>query len=146
MIMVYNGLKSDLNCFAKFSYIYETEIKTLVKESEFSNKYKDAFQHSWKKLKKQVKYAKINELENFVIDNGNNNYSLYYTKSKVLILDFCRHFRNSFSHALTTRKQGILFINDKKGIKNTCLGFVNYSDAKQFIIEIINEYELRAND
>ena len=112
----------------------------------FSNKYKDAFQHSWKKLKKQVKYTKINELENMIIENDNNNYSLYYTKSKVLILDFCRHFRNSFSHALTNRKQGKLFINDKKGVKNTCLGFVNYSDVKEFIIEIIKEYELRAND
>ena len=135
MIMVYNGLKSDLNCFAKFSYIYETEIKKLVKESEFSNK-----------LKKQIKYTKVNELENAVIANNNKTYSLYYTKHKVLILDFCRHLRNSFSHALVSRKQGRLFINDKKGVKNTCLGFVNYSDAKQFIIEIINEYELRAND
>lgn len=144
--MSYNGLKSDLNCFAKFSYIYETEIKTLVKEDEFSRKYKKAFQQSWKKLKKQIKYTKVNELENAVIANNNKTYSLYYTKHKVLILDFCRHLRNSFSHALVSRKQGRLFINDKKGAKNTCLGFVNYSDAKQFIIEIINEYELRAND
>ena len=57
--MSYNGLKSDLNCFAKFSYIYETEIKTLVKEDEFSRKYKKAFQQSWKKLKKQICWKKL---------------------------------------------------------------------------------------
>ena len=85
-------------------------------------------------------------MENAVIANNNKTYSLYYTKHKVLILDFCRHFRNSFSHALTTRKLGILFINDKKGVKNTCLGFVNYLDTKQFIIEIIKEYESKVNE
>ena len=136
--MLYNGLKDDMNSFAKFVYIYEFIIKKLGKEKEFSLQFPDAFYLYKHELKNQMKYAKRIDMNALPI---NNKHTLYFTKQKVQVLDFIRHFRNSFVHGLLEHKSQKLFVSDKFRTFNTSIGYLDYMSVKKFIVEIIKEYE-----
>lgn len=136
--MKYNGLKKDLNIFAKFAFIYETEIKKLGNVNEFSKLSERSVMFFDEQIQKVTRYAKVK----------NNKWpkkqgiTLIFTKEKVKILDFCRHLRNSFVHAQLKKGNQKLEIHDKgrKGIV-TAKGYLTYSSVKNFIIQIIEDYE-----
>lgn len=138
--MKYNGLKNDLNVIAKFVFIYETEIKHISKLPEFSHKFAkshNTFIRNQKKLK--IKYAKTKEINDYLAYN--QKYTFYMTKQKFQIWDFCRHIRNSFSHALLLVNKTDFIIKDINNKHITACGTLNYKLIKEFIVEIINEYE-----
>ena len=70
--------------------------------------------------------------------------TLFFTKSKTQVLDFCRHLRNAFCHALLEKNQpqkGFLSIKDKSYGKYTCIGYLEYEIVKRFMLELIKSYE-----
>ena len=137
--MYYNGLKNDLNSFAKFIFIYETEIKYISGLPEFSYKFAKSYNTFLKNKKKlKIKYATIKEIKDLT---DNQKYTFYMTKHKFQIWDLCRHIRNSFSHAKLLINQTDFIIKDMKNKDITAIGTLNYKLIKEFIIEIINEYE-----
>ena len=137
--MYYNGLTNDLNSFAKFIYIYETEIKCMTKLSDFSGKYNKSYEIFLKnKLKNYIKYVRRKEILNLI---GSKRYTLHMTKQKFQIWDLCRHIRNSIVHALVFIDKDKLLITDKHCGRLTTTGYLSYKHVKEFIVEIINEYE-----
>lgn len=144
----YNGLKSDYNTLAKFVYIYEKEIKGLNSESQFSQKYSQAFCVFKNKLKENIKNATQEELIQEVEES--KKHTLYFTKYKFQVWDLCRHLRNSISHAIIEKgeiekRKKIIKIPDKYRGKFTSKGYLDYSSIKEFIVKLENEYEEKEN-
>lgn len=96
MLMVYNGLKSELNILAKFVFIYEKEISQMKKCSDFKGYNLSAYRFFCDELQKKLKYSKTDDIDKVKLDG---KYTLSFTKNSVLIVDFCRHLRNSIVHA-----------------------------------------------
>lgn len=147
-VFPYNGLKSDYNALAKFVYIYEKEIKNLNSESQFSQKYPQAFNVFKHHLKGSIKYATQEDLNQEVEDS--KKYTLYFTKHKFQVWDLCRHLRNSISHAIIEKgemekRKKIIIILDKYRGKVTSKGYLDYSSIKEFVIEMIKKYEEKEN-
>lgn len=136
--MIYNGLKQDLNTFAKLVYIYETQIKFFTKEKIFIEKYSKAYSIYKQKIRSNLRYATGKEIKH--IDDKITS-KLYFTKSTVLVLDLLRHIRNSFSHGLLIKDSKNLKIFDKYRQIKTSKGSLEYSTIKEFIVEIIKQYE-----
>lgn len=136
--MEYNGLKSDLNSLAKFVFIYETEIKKMVNETDFKQFNEQAFYSFKHKIQAKIKNATINEIKN---SPESSKQTLYFTKQKNQILDFCRHLRNAFSHGLLRKESKKMIIIDKNRGNCTSKGYVEYDITKKFIVEIIKEFE-----
>lgn len=136
--MNYNGLKTDLNVFAKFAFIYETEIKKLGNVNEFSKLSGRAVMFFDEQIQKVTRYAKVKNKK----WPNKEGITLIFTKEKVKILDFCRHLRNSFVHAQLKRENKKLEILDKgrKGIV-TAQGHLAYASVKEFVMQIIEDYE-----
>lgn len=140
--MLYNGLYYNLNTLSKFVYIYETRIKTMSRTDDFLNLSKGAACVFKSKIQPKIKYATKDEIAN---QTDFTKQSLFFTKKKVLIIDFCRHLRNSFNHALLIkqRTRPISFsITDISSNQYTCKGFLNYTSVNKFILHIIQDYEL----
>lgn len=136
--MLYNGLKDDMNTFSKFVYIYETKIKFIGKVSDFlmvSKKASYLFKHN---IQPKVKYAKKEKIASLT---DYSKQTLFFTNSRVQIFDFCRHLRNSFVHALLEKKDNKFYITDKCRNKETCKGFIDYAFVKDFVAQIIKDYE-----
>ena len=129
--MQYNGLKSDFNCFAKFVFIYETIIKKMNKEVEFNQLSSNALYLFKHELQKNKKYAKVSEIEN---TPKQTKQTLFFTKKKCQILDFCRHLRNSFSHGLLKKENNIIIIPDINRNYYSSKGFLEYRVTKEFIL------------
>ena len=137
--MPYNGLKNDMNSFAKFVFIYETTIKHFSKAQDFVLYNNDAADFFKKYIQPKVRYVKGKEF--VVFQDKPSKQTLFFTKQTVQILDFCRHFRNSFTHATLGKNSMRLTINDSNRNKTTCLGDIDYSSVKDFIVIIVNGYE-----
>jgi hypothetical protein len=138
--MLYNGLKDDLNTFSKFVYIYETKIKFIRKVNDFLMVSREAsylFKHN---IQPKVKYATKYEIASLA---DFSKQTLFFTASSVQIIDFCRHLRNSFVHALLEKKDNKFYITDKSRNKETCKGFLDYTLVKEFVIQIVKDYELK---
>lgn len=136
--MPYNGLKSDMNVFSQFVFIYETKIKFQWKYNDFfkiSEQASYIFKH---KVQPKVKYATKEEI---ALQTDFLKQTLFFTKNKVQIIDFCRHFRNSFVHALMEKQGKSLAITDIYRNNETCKGTLDYAIVKEFIVQIINDYE-----
>ena len=69
------------------------------------------------------------------------NYNLFLTKKRNLIIDFCRHLRNSFSHGLLKKENNNMIILDVYRKKYTSKGFLEYEAVMQFVIEVIKDFE-----
>lgn len=137
--MKYNGLKSNLNNYAKFIFIYETEIKNISNLSKFIEYFNASYNIFFElKLKNQIKYVKKKEIDDL---NGNDNYTLFFTKQKFQIWDLCRHFRNSFVHGSLSLDGDKLIIKDKNHGKLTSDGYLSSKSLKEFIKKVIEEYE-----
>ena len=139
----YNGLVKDMNSFAKFIYIYESQIKALNSFDDFSHHFSEAsniFIHS---IRHYIRYASIDDLNNkkekVLVEKGKQ--TLFFTKSKVQVIDFCRHLRNSFCHALLNKDANALSVPDCKGKTVTSKGHIEYSLIKKFIAALVHEYE-----
>lgn len=140
--MQYNGLDSDLKTLAKFLYIYEVWIKKMNRADDFLNLSKDAAHIFKSELQPQIKYATKDEIANRT--DFAKTKTLFFTKHKVQIIDFCRHLRNSFGHALLVKQAtriNSLSIRDNSHGKTTCIGFLNYNLVRKFIICVCCDYE-----
>lgn len=136
----YNGLKSDMNLFSKFVFIYETRLKNIVKDDEFKRISPGAYHLFIQDFQRKVKYAKISEIPDYT---ENTTPFLYFTKSRVQKADFCRHLRNSFVHALIVKQNKKLFITDKNSRNQiTCTGFLQHCTVLNFVIKIVEDFEL----
>lgn len=138
MNMQYNGLKNDINNLGKFVFIYETKIKKMGKEDDFSQWNYEAFYLFKKKIQVNVKFATISEIKNLP---KQSKQTLYFTKRRNQILDFCRHLRISFSHGLLENRDKKMIILDKYRGNYTSEGFIEYDIAKEFIVNIIKGFE-----
>jgi hypothetical protein len=136
--MLYNGLKDDLDSFAKFVYIYANEIEYLKREKDFSSKYPTAYNVFKSKLQKNMKFTTCNEIAN--LKEGKKQ-TLFFTGSKAKAIEFCRHIRNSFSHGLLENKADSLIISDKDKGRYTSKGYLDFDSVKMFIEGIVNDYE-----
>lgn len=96
--MSYNGLETDLKTLAKFVFIYETRLRNLHTEHSFRDLYPKTFV-VFLNIKKAMSFAKSSELNDNSI-RPIRNATLYCTKRNCLVLDFMRHLRHSFCHAL----------------------------------------------
>lgn len=127
-----------MNLFSKYVYIYETEIKHYGKFIDFlqiSEKAAYMFKH---KIQPKVKYASKTEI---AAQTDFTKQTLFFTKDKVQILDFCRHLRNSFVHALLEKRGPMIFIQDKNRTVETCKGYLDYKILKEFLIQLVNDFE-----
>lgn len=136
--MQYNGLKSDFNCLAKFVFIYETVIRKINREIDFKQQSPNALYLFKHKLQQNMKYAKVCEIRNMP---EQVKQTLYFTQQKCQIIDFCRHLRNSFSHGLLKKETHKIVIPDISKGYYSSKGFLEYSIVKEFVIEVIKEYE-----
>lgn len=137
--MQYNGLQSDFNSLAKFVFIYETMInKRMNKENDFLQLSSKAFYLFKHKLQPNMKFATVKEIENLP---EQAKQTLFFTKQKVQIIDFCRHLRNSFSHGLLKKENNRIIISDIGRGNCTSKGFLEYRIVIEFVIEIVREYE-----
>ena len=139
-LMKYNGLKADMSTFAKLIYIYETQIKYFNKESEFEYQYKKAHIAYKNLIKKKIKYATREDIKSLEPEIEVPP-KLYFTKRTVLVLDLLRHLRNSFSHGLLTMESNKIIVCDKYRNFQTSKGYLEYKLLKEFIVEIVKEYE-----
>ena len=89
---MYNGLQNDMTSFAKFAFIFEKEIKANVKNEEFKSRFKTAFELYEHKVKCHVRYVKQKDIAT-ITDYA--KFTLFFTKKRSQVLDFCRHLRNS---------------------------------------------------
>lgn len=136
--MNYNGLDSDLKTFAKFVYIYENIIKSLNRESKFKDFSENAF-YVFKNIRKSIKYLKMGEISKQEDFSQN---TLFFTKSKTQVLDFCRHLRNAFCHSRIVKlKSTYISIKDVYRGQCSCIGYLEYNYVKQFVVELIKSYE-----
>ena len=136
--MRYNNLESQLKTLAKFVFIYESHIKQISKEADFKELSTNALNFFKKSLQKNMKYANDEEIRS---EKTSNRQTLLFTKSKVQILDFCRHLRNSFCHGIISKDGCKLNIADKNRRKETSKGFLDYDNVIVFIKHIINDFE-----
>lgn len=138
-IMLYNGLQSEMNLLSKFVFIYETEIKYKRKADDFlmiSAQATYVFKHN---IQPKVRYATKDKI---AIHTDFSKFTLIFTKDKVQIIDFCRHLRNSFVHALLERRGQTLLITDKSRNRETCKGTLEYNLVRNFILQVVKDYEL----
>lgn len=139
MLMVYNGLKSELNILAKFVFIYEKEISQMKKCSDFKGYNLSAYSFFCDELQKKLKYSKTDDIDKVKLDG---KYTLSFTKNSVLIVDFCRHLRNSIVHARLENIEGSYYINDVgRNGKKTSEGYVKEKLVTRFIGKLIAGYE-----
>lgn len=136
--MQYNGLKSDFNCLAKFVFIYETVIKKMNKEEEFSQWSSNAFYLFKHELQKNMKNTKVCEFKDIP---KQTKQTLFFTKRKCQIIDFCCHLRNSFSHGLLKKENNRIIISDMSRGHYSSMGFLEYNIVKKFVIEVVKEFE-----
>lgn len=136
--MSYNNIESQLKTFAKFVFIYESDIKQMTKEADFKVISTNAF-HLFKfNLQKKMRYATDAEIKN---EELFNKQTLLFTKSKVQILDFCRHLRNSICHGIISKDGSKLSIPDKSRGRETSKGFLDYKLSIEFIVKVIKDFE-----
>lgn len=128
----YNSLKSDLNLLAKFVFLYEKEIKLVHRLDDFKKKYPNAELIFKKTIQSKVKQAKLK----YIQDRQEEEEGLIFTGRDCQVLDFCRHLRNSFCHALIKREGKLLYIPDRSRGKKTSVGAIEYKRVKEFIIEL----------
>lgn len=148
--MPYNGLYNEMEVYAKFVFIYEQEIKTMKRVPLFDERFPEANIIFSVELSDAVKHTTKNKMRK-PQKKQRKDATLLFTKNSGLVIDFCRHFRNSFAHALMYKQGNKLYIpdfsfkkdkNTKERIKEiTSKGYVNSTLAYQFIQEIIKEYE-----
>lgn len=138
----YNGLESDYKTFAKFVYIFETQIRLYNSLSEFSIKFHRTADYFYRSVQKYILYTSIDKINGIgeLVKKGKQ--TLFFTKSKYQLYDFCRHLRNSFCHALIQRNETVLSVPDMKGKKIlTSKGSIEYPIAVEFFRTLIAEYE-----
>lgn len=139
MLMVYNGLKSELNILAKFVFIYEKEISQMKKCSDFKGYNPSAYSFFCDELQKKLKYSKTDDIDKVKLDG---KYTLSFTKNSVLIVDFYRHLRNSIVHARLENIEGSYYINDVgRNGKKTSEGYVKEKLVTSFIGKLVAGYE-----
>lgn len=139
MLMVYNGLKSELNILAKFVFIYEKEISQMKKCSDFKGYNLSAYSFFCDELQKKLKCSKTDDIDKVKLDG---KYTLSFTKNSVLIVDFCCHLRNSIVHARLENIEGSYYINDVgRNGKKTSEGYVKEKLVTSFIGKLIVGYE-----
>ena len=136
--MQYNGLKSDFNSLSKFVFIYETRIKRMNRENEFIQFSSNAFYLFKHELRTNIKFATISEIKNIP---EHTKQTLFFTKKRNLIIDFCRHLRNSFSHGFLKKENNNMIISDVYRKNYTSKGYLKYETIMKFVIEIIKDYE-----
>lgn len=141
--MAYNDIDNDLKTFARFIFVYEREIKNMSNEAHFKKFNSEAF-YNFKQIKNKIKRAKNREILSTF--EPESNLSLSFTVKYNIILDFCRHLRNSFCHALLIKeKKGrtiVLKITDKQRGKETCKGYIDYSSVIDFIILLTKDFDV----
>ena len=135
--MIYNGVYNDLKLFAQFVYIYENKIKYFNRESDFTEFSENAF-YEFKKIRNKIKYSKKGDI---LKQKDSSKYTLFFTKSNTQVLDFCRHLRNAFCHALIEKQSKFIYIKDINRGGYSCCGFLEYKPIKQFMIELKMRYE-----
>lgn len=135
--VLYNGLQSDMNTFAKFVYIYEKQIKLQSKADDI-NIISQQAGYLFKTMQKKMKYLTKKEIKE---QRFSACYTLYFTKYKVQWVDYCRHLRNSFVHGNLKINGNELYIADKNRNNATCTGYLEYGLVKKFVVQIINGYE-----
>ena len=108
--MSYNGLETDLKTLAKFVFIYETRLWNLHTERSFRDLCPKTFVVFFN-IKKAMSFAKSSELNDNSI-RPIRNATLYCTKRNCLVLDFMRHLRNSFCHALLKKEEKAYLLLD----------------------------------
>lgn len=136
--MQYNGLKSDLNSLSKFVFIYETRIKRMSREEDFRQFSYNAFYLFKHKLRTNIRFATMSEIKDI---SDQTKGTLFFTKKINMIMDFCRHLRNSFSHGLLKKENNMMIILDVYRKNYTSIGFLEYKTTINFIIEIIKDFE-----
>ena len=111
----------------------------MSKNEDFSKVFISASRLFKRSIQKNMRYASIESLKNaFEIKGGA---TLAFTEYKVQVIDFCRHLRNSISHALIRKDREKLYIIDKQRKNFTSQGYLDYSSVIDFVVAIIKDYQ-----
>lgn len=149
---LYNGLDSDLNNFAKFLFIYEQIIKNLNNKESFKIRFRNTESYFVQKISKYLTDCSKNDIEQFsenkdLPKKGKPKTTFIFTGSKCQIIEFCRHLRNSFSHANIKVIPGVnqhnkrqFIIKDFSRQKYTAYGTLEAELVEQFIKQMIMDY------
>lgn len=133
---MYNGLPEKLRLLlADYIFVYETKIAKYKKISDFRTDSDKAWAIFEESIRDSVVYNKA---------KNKKNKTLYYSRRKNLLLDFCRHLRNSFVHAQLKKSGDYLYISDKHSGKSTCEGYLKCDDVIKFIKAIVESYKNNA--
>ena len=135
----YNCLGGDLKTLLPFVFIYEKRIKDMSKNVDFFTVFISASRLFKKSIQKTMRYASVESLNNaFEIKGGA---TLAFTEYKVQVIDYCRHLRNSISHALIRKEREKIYIIDKQRMRFTSRGYLDYSLVIDFVVAIIKDYQ-----
>lgn len=141
--MSYNGLETDLKTLAKFVFIYETRLRNLHTERSFRDLYPKTFV-VFLNIKKAMSFAKSSELNDNSI-RPIRNATLYCTKRNCLVLDFMRHLRHSFCHALLKKEEKAYLLVDNYRGRVSCRGYLPSKLVVDFLTQLNQECEEKNN-
>ena len=141
--MSYNGLETDLKTLAKFVFIYETRLRNLHTERSFRDLCPKTFVVFFN-IKKAMSFAKSSELNDNSI-RPIRNATLYCTKRNCLVLDFMRHLRNSFCHALLKKEEKAYLLLDNYRGRVSCRGYLPSKLVVDFLAQLNQECEEKNN-
>lgn len=112
--------------------------------SDFEILFPNAFNVFAYKIQHSLKYATCDEILKI---HEYAKYTLFFTKNSVQVVDFCRHLRNSFAHAILSLDKTKMIVNDEGRFgKKTSAGYLEKALVVKFLTEIIKEYENSKND
>lgn len=131
--IMYNGLSiKERQMLADFIYVYETQISEFENLKDFALFSQEALLYFDETIRPfAMKKGKGNR----------NGKTLFYSVNKNLLLDFCRHLRNSFVHAKLIKQGGQLQISDKSPMGCSCEGFLEDAVVMSFIKKIVESYQ-----
>lgn len=140
--MQYNGLNYYLNQFAKFVLIFESRLKHLKKELQFSHQFPRSLTYFNDIIKNCVVHATKEEILVKRKFTGKKKATLFFTNNGCQFHGFLTHLRNSFCHNLLAVDNSNLLISDKSRDKQFCCkGYLNNSSVIELLKKIIAEYE-----
>ena len=140
--MLYNGIKNEITFLAKYVYIYEKVIKDYKTLTDFASIFPDAKDYFDSNLKQNISQSLDPAKDSQTVRRNKKNVTFRFNRGgSCLISNFCRHLRNSISHAHLTRKDKKLYIKDCYRDRNTSIGYLEFNYVKEFILKVIQKYE-----
>ena len=141
---MYKGHAKHVTWLGKFVIAFEHSVKGEIQtKSDFIKMYPQTHEIFELQIKSKVHNAKIKKIDT-ILENG--KVSLVYNGNKCLILELCRHLRNSICHANLKVEDNKLHILDFYQRKYSSKGYLSVNTGISFVKTFVSEYESKFKD